>query len=124
MLNRLAKVCLVAALAVSLGLHWAFLQTVAWAGMAVRFSREVPIREAIAMTFDGKHPCTICDLVLEAHKAEQKKQVEKLGPSLDGLSATLQVVLFPPEFQSQYPIPLSAFQVRSLSPPVPPPRAA
>jgi len=56
-LTRLSKLVLALALASSIGLHWAFLQAVAWMGMVASYARVLPISEALQKTFDGKHPC-------------------------------------------------------------------
>ena len=52
---RASKFLIVLALAFSLGLHWIFLQSVAWAGMVVNYSRTASLQEAVAKTFDGQH---------------------------------------------------------------------
>jgi len=57
---RLPKICLVVALACSVGLHWAVFQSIAWLGMLASYSQELPIAQAVARTFDGKHPCSLC----------------------------------------------------------------
>jgi hypothetical protein len=64
------------ALVLSLGLHWAVLQTVAWTGMIVKYSRNGSFTEAVSKTFDGKHPCAMCK-VIEQGRAEEKKQEQK-----------------------------------------------
>jgi hypothetical protein len=56
-LTRLSKLVLALALAGSIGLHWAFLQAVAWTGMVASYACILPISEALQKTFDGKHPC-------------------------------------------------------------------
>lgn len=68
----------------SLGLHWAFLQTVAWTGMAVRYARENTIEQAISMTLDGQHPCNLCH-VIKKGREEERKQEQQQGklPKLD-----------------------------------------
>jgi hypothetical protein len=55
------------------GGHWAILQTGAWMGMIVAYSRDVDVSTAISKTFDGKHPCMICSAVADGRKQEQKK---------------------------------------------------
>ena len=60
-------------LVLSLGLHWAFLQTVAWTGMIISYSQGSSFKEAVAKTFDGKHPCSLCK-VIQQGRAEEKKQ--------------------------------------------------
>ena len=54
----------------SLGLHWPLLQTVAWAGMIASYSRDASLQEAISKTFDGEHPCTLCETIEEGRQAE------------------------------------------------------
>ena len=54
------------ALAAALGLsggHWMLLQSVAWAGMIVEYSRHAPLQTALEETFDGKHPCPMCRMI-------------------------------------------------------------
>ena len=58
---------------VSIGAHWALLQTVAWTGMIISYSQDATLAEAISMTFDGEHPCKMCKVVKEGRKAEQEK---------------------------------------------------
>jgi len=60
------------ALASSIGLHWSFLQAVAWAGMIVSYSQEAPLGEAVAKTFDGQHPCTLCKQIAKGKQSEKK----------------------------------------------------
>ena len=67
-----AKLALVVMLMGSIGLHWALLQTVAWAGMIVTYTHESSsLTTALERTFDGKHPCKICVVVEEGKKAEK-----------------------------------------------------
>jgi hypothetical protein len=71
MLPRLA---IAVALACSIGLHWGFLQSMAWMGMVVNYSREGGVAEALVKTFDGKHPCALCKAIAKAQKAERKAE--------------------------------------------------
>jgi len=122
-LRRLAKACLVAALAVSLGLHWALLQAVAWAGMVTSYSRTMPVAEALARTFDGKHPCNLCKLVREGQKSERHKEAPKPVAPLDASLAASATALFPPiPHPWRESVPHIAAS-RTESPPVPPPRS-
>jgi hypothetical protein len=63
-------------LVLSLGLHWAVLQTIAWTGMIVSYSRDASFSEAVSKTFDGEHPCPMCKVIKQA-RAEEKQQQEK-----------------------------------------------
>lgn len=51
---------------------WAVLQSFAWVGMVVSYSRDNSIEDAISMTFDGEHPCKMCKIVKDGRGAEQK----------------------------------------------------
>ena len=62
------------ALASSIGLHWTFLQAVAWAGMIVSYSQEAPLGEAVVKTFDGQHPCTLCKQIAKGKRSEKKSE--------------------------------------------------
>jgi len=50
----------VLALTLSMGLHWSALQTVAWTTMLLDFAQDHSLDEAVGMTFDGRHPCSLC----------------------------------------------------------------
>jgi hypothetical protein len=63
-------------LVLSLGLHWAVLQTVAWAGMIISYSRNAFLTEAVSKTFDGEHPCPMCKLIKKG-RAEEKEREQK-----------------------------------------------
>lgn len=65
---RLARLTLLIALMLSIGGHWALIQSAAWAGMIVKYSRDASLSVAIAKTFDGRHPCALCKLVDGAEK--------------------------------------------------------
>lgn len=61
-------------LIVSVGGHWAFLQSVAWMGMMIDYSRDGSVCVAITKTFDGKHPCCLCKAIEAGKKSEKKKE--------------------------------------------------
>lgn len=70
--------CLV--LTLTLGLHWAVLQSVAWTGMLVRYSRNATIVEALQKTFDGKHPCSLCRFIQQGGQTGQDSSSERIAP--------------------------------------------
>ena len=114
----------VLAVILATGSHWFFLQSVAWVGMTVGFSRTEPITTALQKTFDGQHPCGLCKLVDEGRKAERKGQMQKPQLKLDLFcerSATL--TSEPPPFCDP-PAILIHLSPRREAPPVPPPRPA
>jgi hypothetical protein len=63
-------------LVLTLGLHWALLQTFAWTGMLITYARDASFKEAVAKTFDGQHPCALCK-VIKKGRAEEKNQEQK-----------------------------------------------
>jgi hypothetical protein len=52
------------------GGHWAVLQAIAWAQMLQDYSRNGPITEAIAKTFSGRSPCSMCTKISEEQQRE------------------------------------------------------
>jgi hypothetical protein len=120
--SRLPKILMAAALVGSIGLHWAFFQSVAWVGMVITYSQEGTLTEAIAKTFDGKHPCSLCNHIAQAQKSQKKSDRHFEVKKLEFISAR-QVIAFaaPTHFQLQSQGNASAPQFRQ-TPPVPPPR--
>jgi hypothetical protein len=59
--RRIAAITLALLLGVILaGGHLALLQGVAWASMLISRASTAPLAVAVSTTFDGKHPCAIC----------------------------------------------------------------
>lgn len=124
------RIVAVVLLSLSLGLHWAALQSVAWTSMLVQRVQHGTLVEAIQTTFDGKHPCPICLVVREGRAAERQQ------PASPGRSATespkLDLTLGASPFRiiadraDPRPPALAslAFLSRSEPPPLPPPRSA
>ncbi|GAA5143691.1 hypothetical protein GCM10023213_32110 [Prosthecobacter algae] len=70
-----SRLLLVAALMISIGLHWAVVQSVAWVGMAVTYSVKTgSVVQGLSDTFDGEHACPLCHAVEEG---TQKSSSEK-----------------------------------------------
>ena len=124
-----ARLLLLLAAALSLGLHYAVVQVVGWVNMTVEYSHKAPFSEALVMTFDGKHPCELCKLVEQEmgkdtpddprtpeHKAELK--LPPVVCWVDGIR------LLPPSHES---LPWEkrddSARFRRERPPLPPPRA-
>ncbi|MBE7503391.1 MAG: hypothetical protein HS113_24500 [Verrucomicrobiales bacterium] len=113
-------------LVLSLGLHWAALQTVAWAGMIVAYAKEGTVREAISKTFDGEHPCPLCKAIEQGREHEKQQDQKTLKPSgkLDpGILCQALHLDFRARFEP--PSPAGAHSpARSDSPPKPRPRSS
>src|SRR5579862_4747213 len=74
MFVRPAKLLVVLLLVTTLGMHWALLQTLAWTTMMAENLQTTSFSEALAKTFDGKHPCCLCKVVKAGENSEQKKE--------------------------------------------------
>ena len=112
-------------LALVLGLHWSLLQTVAWVGMAVQFSKTDTLTTALGKTFDGKHPCSLCKIVQNGReKSDSPKQASTGKVEIKNLSLwqnelspaqpTLLITLC-------YPDADASVAPRADAPPTPPP---
>ena len=71
---------LVVTLCLSIGGHWALLQSVAWTSMFVRFSSAGSFSEALSKTFDGRHPCCLCKLIQKGRAREKKQERQEPNP--------------------------------------------
>jgi hypothetical protein len=84
-----------------IGGHWGVLQTVAWANMIWTYStQDGSVLAGAKKTFDGEHPCNMCDSIKEAKKQEKK------APEI--LSATKKIELFALNDANLLPVPVSA----------------
>lgn len=91
LLPRSARLLVVAALCLSLGMHWVLLQGIAWTGMFITFAREGAVIEAVEKTFDGKHACALCKKVKEGREAGPAQPQQ--GGQEQGKPAKLDAVL-------------------------------
>ncbi len=127
-MSRLSQILVVAALVVSIGLHWAVLQSAAWVGMAVAYSIEKgSVTEGLSDTFDGEHPCLLCCAVKKGTESEKKdpksKESKRLKQDLFASEARVVVIEAPKKVR----LPQAANEValaRMAAPTVPPPRSA
>ncbi len=74
-----ARIALVLALVLGLGLHWTLLQMAAWTGMVLNYSRDHSLSTAVTMTFSGRHPCPLCTVVKAGRAAEKQRDQESAG---------------------------------------------
>lgn len=115
----------VVVLTLSLGLHWAVLQSVAWAGMVVSYSQEGSLSSALAKTFDGQHACKLCRIVEAGRSAEKAPVVEVKLPKLEACSPVLLTVALaeaPVVILAERDLPI--LKARTDAPLLPPPRRA
>jgi hypothetical protein len=89
--------------------------------MLIDYSRDASVKEAVFKTFDGKHPCPLCQAIDAGKKSEQKKDSSPLQKLEFPLSAEMWVWSVPASFPS--PAFLTPFLKDARSePPTPPPR--
>ncbi len=122
MLLRLSRFLIVIALAGSIGLHWTLLQPVAWVGMIVSYSQDAPLAEALAKTFDGKHPCFLCKQIARGRQSEKKSDLQIRGKKLEFLDSRADFVFSAPAAFRLLPACNGSYVGQSETPPVPPPR--
>ena len=117
---------MVMVLALSLGLHWAVLQTAAWTGMLVSYSRHSSFSEALSKTFDGKHPCSLCIAVQKGRAGEKEQDQQPVKSDLKlflaGVTQSM-VIEVPFHFTRLHSGDVRA-EARRDDPPKPPPRIA
>jgi hypothetical protein len=117
------RIITIAALCCAIGLHWMVLQSVAWTTMLVAHSKHARLSEAIAKTFDGAHPCSLCHIVSAGKNSEKKSDVQPPGPKIDMIWLARAIRLLPHFAPFEYPVRDFFSSDRRPSPPVPPPRA-
>jgi hypothetical protein len=121
---RLSKWLVVLTLTLSIGTHWAFLQSVAWAGMIFSYSHDGSLTQAISKTFDGRHPCCLCKLVRQGKATEKRQEAQRVEIKLDQfLPVGPAFVLTPPTFWLPFFRVLDQSVSRVEAPPTPPPRS-
>ena len=127
MLRRTARTLLIAALVLSIGLHWVVLQSAAWAGMIVAYSiQEGSLLTGMSQTFDNEHPCPLCRAIKDGKQSEKKdtKQADQKKKIDFTLLAASSIRLSPPAPRltlARKDVDESGSQF-SHRPPYPPPR--
>ena len=124
-----SRILLVAALMISIGLHWAVMQSVAWVGMAVAYSVQTgSVVQGFSDTFDGQHGCPLCHAVEEGTKDPVSQNDSSLVKIAKDLKLQLTVVSSP-VFVSIKPtvVPWDTISqtasLRPVAPESPPPRS-
>ena len=119
----ISRFLMIAALCFAVGLHWYALQSIAWTSMVIEYSKDAPFKEALAKTFDGRHPCSLCHAIQTGKKSEQKDNV-RVVTKIDfycAASANPRIHEFLP---FDYPATAAPLITRADSPLTPPQRLA
>src|SRR5438876_6488640 len=98
------------------------LQSFAWTNMLIKNSKRAPLCQAIAQTFDGTHPCSLCHAVSKGKNSEKKSDLQSAAPKIDMICATR--AISPARLFVRFEYARKNFSISEIghSPPVPPPR--
>ena len=122
------RALVVVALMISIGAHWALLQSAAWVGMAVAYTVDRgSLVEGLSDTFSGERPCPLCKAVANGLAAEQAPEDAPAPPAkhkelILGLVAVPKFV-FPPAPPAAWSMISRTAQRLAQRPPTPPPQA-
>jgi len=121
--RSIGRIVTIFALCCAIGLHWLTLQSIAWTSMIIDYSKRGTLCQAIAQTFDGAHPCSLCHIVNKGKSAEKKSDLQLSTPKLDLICTKDAIALALPFISFDYAN--SNFRISKVghSPPVPPPRS-
>jgi hypothetical protein len=119
---RSGKFLVILALVLTTGAHWAALQTVAWTTMLANNLHGESFSEAVAKTFDGRHPCCLCKAIAAGKKSEKKSEATAPALKLEYPPLAGKFILVPPPPFEWLPQSDSFAESFSSKPPPPPPR--
>jgi hypothetical protein len=108
---------------------YALVQTYAWAGMLVSYSKEDGLLKGAKETFSGEKPCALCCKIAEAKKSGGKSNELPVSPTVKLLKEMLPsspLALSPPRSTEApkvvFPGMNLPVETGGCAPPVPPPR--
>ena len=90
--------------------------------MIVDNAKQGSLCHAIARTFDGVHPCSLCHIVNKGKTAEKKSDLQLLTPKIDIICTKRVITLIQPFVRFVYATSEFSVLETGQSPPVPPPR--
>jgi hypothetical protein len=122
-LRQVGRIATIGALCCAIGLHWVVLQSLAWTTMLVDYSKRAPLCQAIAQTFDGAHPCSLCHVVNKGKNSEKKSDLQSPTPKIDMICMSRLSHLIRPFTLVEYSVCDFGPSLIGRSPPVPPPRS-
>ena len=122
MLWCVARAVTILALCCAIGLQWLALQSIAWTAMIVDYSKNASLCHAIAKTFDGAHPCSLCHAVNAGKNSEKKSDLQSPAPKIDMICVWRTTSSFRPFIAFEYTVLDFCSSQIEHSPPAPPPR--
>ncbi len=123
-LLRLNQYLLIVAMFAACGGHWLVLQSVAWSGMIVEYSRTAGLVVGVEKTFDGQHPCDFCKVIQKSRHSEQTRDAQLIASKFEWFYAAEPALLMPPVKSLKHFVSDRFHDPRMEPPAVPPPRVA
>lgn len=121
---RFGRFVLIVAMFCAIGGHWLVLQTVAWGGMMIEYSRADGLSAAVEKTFDGQHPCGMCKVIAKTRQGEKKEAALVIVTKLDVFHQPAVEWCASVAVYWEQALVDTAPLLRTEAPAVPPPRAA
>lgn len=110
----------------SLGLHRGVVQGIAWTQMLVRYTSEATLLAAVEMTFDGLHPCPLCEAARKdpgaGHGQKQPQQSAQAAKKLHAVLALVPRLITPSSDEFSFALCHQSLIWRCQAPETPPPR--
>lgn len=102
------------------------LQSVAWVGMVVSYTQaDDSLATAVEKTFDGQHPCDLCEVVKDGREADREQDLQKRVVKLDGVLVEQRSLPLPRVIAKEYDeCAPGAWVALPAAVPTPPPRRA
>lgn len=123
-LLRLGQYLLIAAMFAACGGHWLVLQSVAWGGMIVAYSRTDGLTVGVEKTFDGQHPCGLCKAIEKSKGSEQKRDAQVIVSKVELFYAAVPALVQPVRESWMQSVADCFSDARAEPPSVPRPRFA
>ena len=90
--------------------------------MLVNYSQHAPFEEAMAKTFDGNHPCSLCKQIAQGKRSDKKAVFPPTGKKFEFSYSVAAFVFAAPSDYWEALWPEDSATLLPHSPPAPPPR--
>jgi hypothetical protein len=113
---------MIVAVLATTGTHWLVLQSVAWTTMLATNLQATSVQQAVARTFDGRHPCCLCREISKSKQSEKKSDLQLDLKKLEYPYSTSEFVFCPPSSFLEIRAGDQSAPSLTHAPPLPPPR--
>jgi hypothetical protein len=120
--RKFGNVLMILAVLSATGTHWFALQSVAWTTMLAENLHTNSWHNALAQTFDGKHPCCLCKEIANDKQSEKKSDVQVELKKLEYSYTSFEYVFCPPAAFYEVRSANHALDSLTRAPSVPPPK--